>query len=108
MDRRWVIYGATGYTGSLIAQECVRRGLRPVLAGRDAVGLRRLAERLQLPHAVAALDDEATMRQLLQGSAAVLHCAGPFSRTAAPMREAIDENAVRTQPVARSRRARCC
>lgn len=42
MDRRWVIYGATGYTGSLIAQACVRRGLRPVLAGRDALGLRRL------------------------------------------------------------------
>ena len=88
MDKRWVIYGATGYTGSLIAQECVRRGLRPVLAGRDALGLRRLAERLQLPHAVAALEDEAALRQLLQGSAAVLHCAGPFSRTAAPMREA--------------------
>ena len=83
-----MIYGATGYTGTLIAEECVRRGLRPVLAGRDAQSLRPLADRLQLPHAVAPLDDATALRQLLQGSAAVLHCAGPFSRTAAPMREA--------------------
>ena len=88
MDKRWMLYGATGYTGSLIAQECARRGLRPVLAGRDEARLRPLAERLQLPHTVVALDDAATLKQALQGLAAVLHCAGPFSRTSAPMREA--------------------
>jgi hypothetical protein len=53
---RWTICGATGYTGSLIAEESVRRGLRPVLASRDAFGLQRLAERLGLPHTVVALD----------------------------------------------------
>lgn len=88
MDKGWMIYGATGYTGTLIAQECVRRGLRPVLAGRDAVRLRKLADRLQLPHAVVALDSAPALKQALQGSATVLHCAGPFSRTSAPMREA--------------------
>ena len=88
MNRRWMIYGATGYTGGLIAQECARRGLQPVLAGRDAARLRLLAERLQLPHTVVALDDAAALKQALQGVAAVLHCAGPFSRTSAPMREA--------------------
>ena len=83
-----MIYGATGYTGALIAQECVRRGLQPVLAGRDAVGLRLLAERLHLQHAVVALDNATALKQALQGFVAVLHCAGPFSRTSAPMREA--------------------
>src|SRR5687768_7258122 len=88
VDRRWMLYGATGYTGALIAEECVRRGLQPVLAGRDPVGLRVLAQRLQLPHTVVALDSATALKQALQGLAAVLHCAGPFSQTSAPMREA--------------------
>jgi short subunit dehydrogenase-like uncharacterized protein len=33
----WLIYGANGYTGTLIAREVVSRGLRPVLAGRSQV-----------------------------------------------------------------------
>jgi exodeoxyribonuclease V alpha subunit len=32
----WMIYGANGYTGHLLAVEASRRGLRPVLAGRRA------------------------------------------------------------------------
>ena len=32
----WMIYGATGYTGELVAREAVRRGLAPILAGRNA------------------------------------------------------------------------
>jgi len=88
MNRRWMLYGATGYTGTLIAEECARRGLQPALAGRDAIRLERLAERLKLPHVVVALDDPTALKQALQGSTAVLHCAGPFSQTSAPMREA--------------------
>lgn len=30
---RWIIYGANGYTGELIAREVARHGLKPVLAG---------------------------------------------------------------------------
>ncbi|WP_425259125.1 saccharopine dehydrogenase family protein [Rubrivivax sp. RP6-9] len=88
MAKRWMIYGATGYTGALIAQECARRGLQPVLAGRDAVGLRLLAEPLHLQHVVVALDNATDLKQALKGFVAVLHCAGPFSQTSAPMREA--------------------
>ena len=39
----FLIYGATGYTGSLIAHEAVRRGDRPILAGRNAEALAALA-----------------------------------------------------------------
>jgi short subunit dehydrogenase-like uncharacterized protein len=35
----FLIYGATGYTGSLIAHEAVRRGRRPILAGRNTEAL---------------------------------------------------------------------
>ncbi len=32
----FLLYGAYGYTGRLIAEMAVERGLRPVLAGRNA------------------------------------------------------------------------
>ena len=84
----FLIYGATGYTGRLSAEHAVERGLRPVLAGRDGAALRPLAERLGLRCRVFALDDPAGLARGLEGMAAVLHAAGPFSATAAPMAEA--------------------
>lgn len=83
-----MVYGAYGYTGQLIAREAVRRGLRPVLAGRDPGKLQRLADELGLPHRSFPIGDAATMRRNLDGMALVLHCAGPFSATARPMLDA--------------------
>ena len=34
--KNWMIYGANGYTGKLIAQQAVKLGLTPILAGRGA------------------------------------------------------------------------
>ena len=34
MEKKWLLYGAYGYTGELIAEEAIARGHRPVLAGR--------------------------------------------------------------------------
>ncbi|MDT7790418.1 MAG: hypothetical protein QOF58_8837, partial [Pseudonocardiales bacterium] len=31
----WMVYGANGYTGRLIAELAVKRGERPILAGRS-------------------------------------------------------------------------
>ena len=45
----WMIYGANGYTGALLAEHAVAAGERPVLAGRSADAVRTLAERLGLP-----------------------------------------------------------
>lgn len=83
----WMIYGANGYTGELTAREAVRRGLRPVLGGRNAEALRRLGAALNLPTRVFGLDDATAVRTGLQGMGLVLHCAGPFSATCAPMLE---------------------
>jgi short subunit dehydrogenase-like uncharacterized protein len=85
MTRDWMIYGAYGYTGELIAREAVARGLTPVLAGRDETRLRPLAEELGLPARAFPLTDPAKIDQALHGMKAVLHCAGPFSATSAPM-----------------------
>jgi len=84
-DGQWMIYGATGYTGELIAREAVRRGLRPVLAGRTAARVARLADELGLLAQVFDVDEAASA---VQGMAAVLNCAGPFSATAKAMVDA--------------------
>ena len=78
-----LIYGATGYTGTLIAEEAARRKVPCILAGRSAEKLGPLAERLGLQH--RAFDLSAPR---LEGVRAVLHCAGPFSATSRPMVDA--------------------
>ena len=84
----WMLYGAAGYTGALIAQHACQRGHRPVLAGRTAPAVAALAERLDLPHRAAALDDPAALNAALAGVDLVLNAAGPFLHTAAPLAEA--------------------
>ena len=81
----WLIYGANGFTGRLAAEEAARRGLRPVLAGRNASTVAALARELGLEHRVFGLDDTGAIRRSLAGVDLVLHCAGPFSATSAPM-----------------------
>jgi short subunit dehydrogenase-like uncharacterized protein len=81
--KSWLIYGAYGYTGELIAREAVRRGHRPILAGRDAAKIEPLARELGCEwraFGLEAID--------LSGVSLVLHCAGPFVRTSAPMVDA--------------------
>jgi saccharopine dehydrogenase (NAD+, L-lysine-forming) len=80
--RPWMIYGANGYTGRLIAKEAVRRGQRPILAGRDRARVEPLARELSLEFRAFDLNEAA---RHLEDIAAVLHCAGPFSHTSAPM-----------------------
>ncbi len=87
-EKAWMIYGAYGYSGELIAREAVRRGLRPVLAGRNGERLASLAEELGLQYKSFGLDDSDHVAQQVQDMALVLHCAGPFSKTCQPMVEA--------------------
>lgn len=79
----WMIYGANGYTGELIAREAAARGLKPILAGRSADKLAPLAAELGLQARVFDLSNVD-----LSGVDLVVHCAGPFSATAKPMLEA--------------------
>ncbi|GAB3731945.1 saccharopine dehydrogenase NADP-binding domain-containing protein [Luteimonas pelagia] len=87
MKTQWMIYGANGYTGELIAREAVRRGLAPVLAGRNSASIESLARELDLEARVFGLDDPQALVAQLQDQALLLNCAGPFSATAAPMME---------------------
>ena len=80
-----MIYGATGYTGRLLASRSLAHRLSPVLAGRDEARLRRLAAPLGLEYYAAYLDDPAALVRLLQGVRLVLNAAGPFVATAGPL-----------------------
>jgi short subunit dehydrogenase-like uncharacterized protein len=84
-SQTWMLYGAVGYTGTLIAQHAHERGHRPVLAGRNRSAINALAERLDMPYRVLALDDPAALRTALAEVDLVLNAAGPFLHTAAPL-----------------------
>jgi short subunit dehydrogenase-like uncharacterized protein len=81
----WMIYGANGYTGALVAEEAVARGHRPILAGRSAEKLKPLAQRLGLDYHVFTLEDPHLAARQLSDVDAVHHAAGPFVHTSAPM-----------------------
>lgn len=84
----FLIYGAYGYTGELIARHAAALGMRPVLAGRNAAKAEALARELGLEHRVFSLEDDTATERGLAGMKAVLNCAGPFSETALPMAQA--------------------
>src|SRR5688500_8830735 len=85
----WMIYGAHGYSGQLLAGEAVKRGQRPIHAGRNAQAVAELAKKLGgLEHRAYSLDDPAQVDRGLAGIGLVVHCAGPFSQTSKPMLDA--------------------
>lgn len=84
----WLLYGATGYTGELIARAAAARAPRPILAGRNAAAVERLARELDCEARAFALDDAEAVLRHLEGVTLVLNCAGPFSATAGPMMQA--------------------
>lgn len=83
-----LIYGATGYTGSLIAERAVAKGVPVIVAGRRADAVDALASRLGRTGRVFGLDTPEATAAALDGVTVVLNCAGPFSRTAAPLVDA--------------------
>ena len=80
-----LVYGATGYTGNLTARAALARGLRPILAGRNARRLVPLAEELGLEYRVAQLPDRADLTRMLRGIDVLINTAGPFSLTWSPL-----------------------
>ena len=84
----WMIYGANGYTGHLIVVEAKRQGLNPVLAGRSADPIQKLAAELGLSAQIFDLRDVASSSVALSDIAVVANCAGPFTATSGPMIDA--------------------
>jgi short subunit dehydrogenase-like uncharacterized protein len=83
--KTWLLYGAYGYTGRLIAQQAKDRAHEPVLAGRSADKLIPLAQELDLDYRVFDLKNEETIIKAIKEFDLVLHAAGPFKYTSSPM-----------------------
>src|SRR5688572_5983525 len=82
----FLLYGATGYTGRLLARAAKARGLCPILGGRNELRLSEMATSLGLEYRVAHLEEG--LEQALRGLPLVLHAAGPFAATSRLMVEA--------------------
>lgn len=78
----FLIYGANGYTGRLIAEEAVARGARPVLGGRNGASVASLAERLGCRAEAFDVHSRHEVELAVRKVRTVVNCAGPFSQTA--------------------------
>ncbi|MFT3934206.1 MAG: saccharopine dehydrogenase NADP-binding domain-containing protein [Chitinophagaceae bacterium] len=81
----FLLYGANGYSGKLIARFAHEYGLTPILCGRNAQTIAPLAKELQMDYLVVSLDDSAALQSALSSVQLVVHAAGPYDTTAAPM-----------------------
>ena len=84
----FLLYGANGYVGEAAARMAVETGLRPVLAGRDAAKIGKLAAALSLDYRVFDLQDPHKVVSALKDTTVLLHCAGPYLYTSKPMVDA--------------------
>jgi short subunit dehydrogenase-like uncharacterized protein len=84
-----LLYGATGFSGGLIAAEGKSKhgasDCRMILAARDGARLRAVAEKNAMDFRVFGLDDRSEVRKHLDGVAVVINAAGPFAFTAEPL-----------------------
>ncbi|QBD78756.1 NAD-dependent epimerase/dehydratase family protein [Ktedonosporobacter rubrisoli] len=84
---RIAVYGAAGYTGRQVAEELLRRGYTPVLAGRNERALRAVAHALggEIEVCEVQIDQPQALGKLLVGCQVLINCAGPFGVTAEPL-----------------------
>lgn len=81
MAKQIVLFGATGYTGHLTAEAMLKRHCRPLLAGRNQISLKILAERLGgLNFRLADITRPASLRDLVEPGDILLTTVGPFGR----------------------------
>lgn len=84
----FILYGANGYTGRMIAKAARMHGLRPILSGRDANKIKVLAEELGLDHYIISVDHASDFVEFLKDYPVILNAAGPFYATAKPIVDA--------------------
>ena len=87
-NNKFLLYGANGYTGRLIAGLAASYGLVPVLAGRNKKSIVALAKELDLDYRIFSLKDTRSLENSLLEVPLVLHAAGPFQFTSRLMIEA--------------------
>jgi short subunit dehydrogenase-like uncharacterized protein len=80
-DKKWMLYGCTGYSGKLIAAECKRVGLTPVLAGRSEAKVKAISDAHGFAYRVFDLTDSARMEECIYDCTLMFNAAGPYTST---------------------------
>lgn len=82
-----LVYGATGYTGRLVAAALEAAGRRYVIGGRNRVALESLSQQLASHPEVRVADaaDQASLLHAFGGMSAVVSTVGPFGRWGMPV-----------------------
>lgn len=83
-----LIYGAYGYTGRLIVEECLKEGIKPTIAGRNPEKTIAYANKHGLEYEVFEVSEKQKLENWLKRGEIVLHCGGPFVYTAKEMVDA--------------------
>ncbi|MEO6316463.1 MAG: saccharopine dehydrogenase NADP-binding domain-containing protein [Chitinophagaceae bacterium] len=83
--KTFLLYGANGYSGRLIARFAHQYDLAPILAGRNQQVIAALAQELSLPYKIVDLADGPGLVAALQEVSLVVHAAGPYDLTARQM-----------------------
>lgn len=84
---KWLLYGATGYSGELIARYAKQSNLSPILAGRSKEKLEMLAKELNLPYRTFSLEDKQVIEENIADCNFIFNAAGPFTETNFPLLE---------------------
>jgi short subunit dehydrogenase-like uncharacterized protein len=81
MAGRIIVFGATGYTGRLVSEQLVARGVKPTLAARDRGRVEALAGQLGgLESAVADVSRPSSVADLVEAGDVLVTTVGPFAR----------------------------
>lgn len=82
INNKLLIYGATGYTGKIIAARAKELNLDFEIAGREESKTKVLAQELNVSFHVFNVDDESGWQKALANKKVLINAAGPFSFTA--------------------------
>lgn len=84
----FLLYGAYGYTGRLIAHMAGTYGISLLLSGRHEEEVRRISGETGFPGIAIDLNDREKLEEALKSCRGVIHAAGPFKDTLKQMVEA--------------------
>lgn len=92
-DKPVVIYGASGYTGRLVAEYCREYSLPFLAVGRDEERVTSVVERVpgitEVEHSVAAVEHTVdALAEAIDGAKVVINTVGPFLELGHPVVEA--------------------
>jgi short subunit dehydrogenase-like uncharacterized protein len=90
VNSRFVVYGASGRTGSRVCSALVASGARVIAVGRSQAKLEAALRDLggNTERIAANIDDQPRLREALAKGRVVINCAGPFMRCGRAIQDA--------------------